>query len=338
MCGLVHATCVMTPSSLTFFFASYSVSNPWCADSGAVKSTPSTAAMIPNLDFIDLSPRAEHARPLLLLTRSHALDARRGTVLVVLQADELEEILAVLDPRANEAGGEVQRHAPRERPWIVDRELVRHAPEIDARPALDRVQLLGVRCAAAVEPELVVVADGVDDERVFFEAADRVAPPGRNRIDRVRAPIHVDDAMRPGIARLMQLVDVRQPLRRVGHRELPRVRVDARDAHGQAGRVGLVLGQPLVPELARPGEQRQFARFQAALALDVAVRSAAEPRPRDVDGAVGQAGDRLAADVLVGYDRVRGCDVPHLLLCRNDEPDTRDRHEEKSQSFHVDLL
>src|SRR5688572_23784444 len=127
MCGLVHATCVTTPSSFTFFLASYSVSNPWCADSGAVKSTPSAAAMIPNLDFIDLSPRAEQTRP--LLTRSHALDARRGTVLVVLQADELEEILTVLDPRANEAGGEVQCHAPRERAWIVDGELVRHAPE-----------------------------------------------------------------------------------------------------------------------------------------------------------------------------------------------------------------
>ena len=36
------------------------------------------------------------------------------------------------------------------------------------RPPLDGVQLLGVRGALAIEPELVVEADRVDDERVLL--------------------------------------------------------------------------------------------------------------------------------------------------------------------------
>ena len=118
------------------------------------------------------------------------------------------------------------------------------------------------------------------------------------------AAVHIDDPVRAGVSCLVQLVDVRQALRRVGHRELPRVGIDARHTHRQARCVRLVFRQPLVLQLARPREQRQFAGLQAAVPLDVAIRSAAEPRPGEVDRAVRQAWDRLAVDVLVGDDGV----------------------------------
>ena len=86
---------------------------------------------------------------------------------------------------------------------------------IEPRVPLDHVELLGVRRAAVIEPPLVVEADGIDHERVAFPPADRVAGPRGNQILRVLPAIHVDDAVVPGVAELMQDVHVREPFRRV---------------------------------------------------------------------------------------------------------------------------
>ena len=49
-----------------------------------------------------------------------------------------------------------------------------------------------MRQAAPVEPEALVVADGVDDQRVAFPPADRVAVVGGREVGRVDAAVHVD--------------------------------------------------------------------------------------------------------------------------------------------------
>src|SRR5688572_13004369 len=228
----------------------------------------------------------------------------RGAVLVALEADELHQLAAArLQVGPKEPARELEVDRPRERAGIVEEKVVGDAAPVDPRPALDRVELLGVRCAAAVEPELVVVADRIDDERVLLEPARRMAPPGRNRIGRVRPPVHVHHAVRARIAGLMEHIDVRQPLRGVRHRELPRVRIHARHAHRQTRGVGLVLLQPLAHELLRPRQQRKLAGLQPAVALDVAVRAAAHPRTGEVDLAVRQPRNGLAGHLIVGDRR-----------------------------------
>jgi hypothetical protein len=158
-----------------------------------------------------------------------------------------------------------------------------------------------MRGAATVEPELVVVADSVDHQRVVLPAADRMAPPRRDRVGRMRTAVHVDDTMRACVARFVQHVDMRQTLRRVGHRKLPRIGIDAGDAHRQAGGIGLLRLVPPGPEVARPRQQRQLARLQSALELDIDVRPAADPWPGEIHLAIGQPRNRLAARVGVGH-------------------------------------
>src|SRR5689334_5532865 len=94
--------------------------------------------------------------------------------LVVLRADVFHE----LDVLTHAARGELQLHDSRVRARVVDGELVDERSEVRAREPLDGMELLGVRRAAAVEPELVVVADGIDDERVAFPTTDGVTVPG----------------------------------------------------------------------------------------------------------------------------------------------------------------
>src|SRR5438093_1479542 len=76
-----------------------------------------------------------------------------------------------------------QRERPRvvpllgERLGIVHDHFVRDVPEVRAREALNEVQLIAVRVADRVEPRLVVEVDLVDDERVAFPMAGRIAEP-----------------------------------------------------------------------------------------------------------------------------------------------------------------
>ena len=48
---------------------------------------------------------------------------------------------------------------------------------VDLFLALDHMQLLGVRRAVGIDDGLVVLRDGIDDERVAFVVPDRLAVP-----------------------------------------------------------------------------------------------------------------------------------------------------------------
>src|ERR1041385_3745152 len=79
----------------------------------------------------------------------------------------------------------------RVRSRIVDGQLVAHRSEFGAREALDGVQAARVRQHAAILPEVLVEAHGVDDERVAFPPADRVSVELGPRIGGMRAAVHV---------------------------------------------------------------------------------------------------------------------------------------------------
>src|SRR5262245_35002519 len=210
-----------------------------------MKAKPQTAARMPSLILIPAPSLS-----LFAIEFVAAGDAR----LVVLRADVFHE----LDILSHAARGELQLHRFRVRAGIVEREVVDERPEIGAREPLDGVELLRVRCPAAVEPELVVVADRVDDERVAFPTSDRVAVPARKQIVWMLAAIHVDDAMRARVAELVQDVDLRYALRRQAEDHLPWVRVDARNAHRQARDIRFILLLALVPQRLRRRKQRQL--------------------------------------------------------------------------------
>src|SRR5262245_6202160 len=118
----------------------------------------------------------------LFITRTFSRNiSTRKTDLIVLEADELHQV----DVRPHQLRRELQLHGLRERARIVESEFVDERAVIDARPAFDRVQFFRVRGAAAVEPKLLVVANGVNDERVAFPPADGVSPPARKQIVRM---------------------------------------------------------------------------------------------------------------------------------------------------------
>src|ERR1044071_3571932 len=87
------------------------------------------------------------------------LDVRRAAVLIVFETDKFHQVGVAVPVWTQQPADEVQRDRLGQRTGIFDREGVLDTPPVRPRPALDRVQLLGVRCAAAVEPEFVVVAE-----------------------------------------------------------------------------------------------------------------------------------------------------------------------------------
>ena len=60
---------------------------------------------------------------------------------------------------------------------ILDRGLVLDVIAVGRRVALDDVQRVAVEVAGAIEPGLIVEVDHVDDQRVAFPAAARIAHP-----------------------------------------------------------------------------------------------------------------------------------------------------------------
>ena len=60
---------------------------------------------------------------------------------------------------------------------ILERRLVLDGVGIEKLPALDHVQLRAVEIAGAIEPGLVVEVRDVDDQRVAFPVAARIAEP-----------------------------------------------------------------------------------------------------------------------------------------------------------------
>src|SRR5262245_57637133 len=103
-----------------------------------------------------------------LLVRLRWCEAAGDAVLVVLETDELHQI----EVRPDVRGRESQIDRTRKRSRIIQCELIDERPEVESCEALDCVQLVGMRRAATVEPEPVVVSDSVDDERVVLEPAD----------------------------------------------------------------------------------------------------------------------------------------------------------------------
>src|SRR5215510_7726355 len=230
---------------------------------------PKPAARMPSLVLID---------PPSLSLFAIEFVAAGDACLVVLRADVFHE----LDILSHAARGELQWHRLRVRAGIVKGEVVNERPEVGARESLDGVELLRVRCPAAVEPELVVVADRVDDQRVAFPTTDGVAIPAREQILWMLAAIHVDDAMRARVAELVQDVNLSDAFGRQAEDHLPRVRVDARNAHRQAGDVRLILLLAFVPERLRRRKEWQLARLQPTFAFDVGIRATAEPRSAQI--------------------------------------------------------
>ena len=62
------------------------------------------------------------------------------------------------------------------------------AAQIGPGDAFDGVKLLGMRVPAEIEPEFIVVSDGVDDQCVAVPCSDRIAIPGGIRILQVGRP------------------------------------------------------------------------------------------------------------------------------------------------------
>src|SRR5687768_1699022 len=128
---------------------------------------------------------------------SSSLLYRSGTeerpVIAVVLADEFHNAL-------HRRRG--QPELPRLREWrdenirIVDRDLVVEAA-VNATQALDGVQRVGVSVAGNLG--LLVVADGIDDERVAVPPSDRVPEPRRIRVDLMRFAVERHNAERAGI-------------------------------------------------------------------------------------------------------------------------------------------
>src|SRR4051812_40999394 len=97
-------------------------------------------------------PEGRPFRLLFLTVGARAdLDLRSLAVLVVLETDELHQVaLACFPVGTEQPADEVQLHGAGQRARIFERELVFNASPARARPPLNRMELLGVRCAAAV--------------------------------------------------------------------------------------------------------------------------------------------------------------------------------------------
>src|SRR5438552_4805563 len=173
-----------------------------------------------------------------LLLTSYFLRSPSGTfdvlrVLLVFLADVFHQLLGRTQARV-ERDGKRLRVVRR----IGDRRLHHERAEVRARVTLHRVQLLAVRVAAEIEPELVIEPDGVDDERLTLVVADRVAVPGRIRIVGVLPAVDEDLPVAVNVA-FEQDEDVRRRLQNA-----QRVRRLARHARRQTVRFGIV---PRVP-------------------------------------------------------------------------------------------
>src|SRR5262245_53970183 len=98
------------------------------------------------------------------------------------------------------------------------------------------MELVGVRCPARVEPRLVVIANGIDDERVTFPTTGRVSPPCRDQIIRIGMFPAVHEDLPDGTAAALLVDDVDRAETFRGYRlnEIPRERILSRDAHRRA--------------------------------------------------------------------------------------------------------
>ena len=90
-------------------------------------------------------------------------------ILVILVANVFHQLLT-----RRQAGSADGRKGLCIRSRIVDRDLDRDAAEIGSRVALDRVQLLRMRMAEIIEPELIVESDRIHHQRLSLPVSDRM--------------------------------------------------------------------------------------------------------------------------------------------------------------------
>src|SRR5215813_2480406 len=128
----------------------------------------------------------------LLMTPPASVGRHRGMKLVVKPEAFVFQDLKVWFAMAVQH----HAHAPRSGEYlrVLDRHLIRDVVAIERGEALNQMQLLAVKVSGTVEPCFVVEVDVVDDERVAFPAAARVAHPPVDVAWRMLRPVGVDGA------------------------------------------------------------------------------------------------------------------------------------------------
>src|SRR5207249_3565125 len=168
-------------------------------------------------------------------------------VLVVLVADVLHQLLTVLIGRVA-----VHRKRLCIRSRILDGRFILQMIEISTPVALDDVQPLRVRVASEIEPESVVESNGIDNQRIAFPPANRVAVPGGIGVFGMLPTVEEDLAIAVDVA-LEQEEHVHP-----GLENAPRVRSLPRNAGRKALSLGIIFGHALACKLFGPGLERKF--------------------------------------------------------------------------------
>src|ERR1700680_1835463 len=140
----------------------------------------------------------------------------------------------------------VERKRPGISAGIVDGDFVVQVSPIGATITLDYVKLLGMRMADAIEPKLVVESHRVYDERVSLPFAPGITEPTGIKVLGMNTAIHEDLAVG------MYVSFDQEDDQLGGLDNLERKRRLARDARGQATRVGIVFREALLAELQGP--------------------------------------------------------------------------------------
>src|SRR5438132_4077643 len=120
------------------------------------------AIMSPSLFFMATPPERQSFISL-RISRITRTRSRRVTPcqadLIVFQTDELHQV----EVWAHQLRCKLQMNRFRKGTRIIKREIVDERSIVDPGPSFDRVEFLGVRVIAAVEPVLVIIANGIGD-------------------------------------------------------------------------------------------------------------------------------------------------------------------------------
>ncbi len=213
---------------------------------------------------------------------------------------------------------------PRVRLRIVDGDPDLQVAEVAPREPLGDAQRLAVREPAVVQPGHVVEPDRLDDERVAFPLAHRVAEPGRLGIGRQRTAVgedlaivvvgfeqhHGDRGRLDDLRRRAQRVEIRHAVRNaaLGRPALPVVR------------------PPFVVERLRGGPERHLDAVRRQVLQPASARR--QPDSRQIDFAVSSLRRRrVQVRLAVGRARDAGCGIPNPLRRGGDGPDNQACHQ-----------
>src|SRR5687768_17510540 len=197
---------------------------------------------------------------------------------VLLLADVLEQLRAVLPAQVHGGGPRLRIRA-----GIVGRQLITHPGQVGSSDPFDRVQLFGMRRGAAIHPEALVEALGIDDQRVAFPPADRMAVVGRSEVLRMAAAIHIN---RPEGVRAADIEDIDSiQLGQLDDLDAVRRHERARHARRLTPRVRLELMRVAV------GDDRARPRLQGRVVAPP--DTAADPDPLVLDGRTAEQNSSL---------------------------------------------